>query len=249
MSPFLHHPLILNPQHSACLSLCILRSWWKPASCSARGGKPASCSARGSIFIDASATRLVAEASVKLVDGICLKLAGRRVEYSHSSSVSEYSRHFCVCNTNCGSFFLFVGKTGNAHTHGVARRRTNTLPVENRRGIDAPSCVPSGFSLPLSFKTFRCAGSTDSGPLVPGFITPGELKPFLHAGLPQPTLFPLISSYLPVGKFLELSQFIARLWKSKLTPWSIPPPRVHVLFRGLCGGKVRHNKQTPIRHP
>ncbi len=35
MSPFLHHPLILNLQHSACLSLCILRSWWKPASCSA----------------------------------------------------------------------------------------------------------------------------------------------------------------------------------------------------------------------
>ena len=166
-------------------------------------------------------------------------LADRRVEYSHSSSVSEYSQHFCVCNTNCGSFFLFVGKTGNAHTHGVASCRTNTLPVENRRGIDAPSCVPSGCSLPLSFKTFRSTGSTDSSPLVPGFITPGELKPFLHAGLPQPTLFPLITSHLPVGKFLELSQFIARLWKSKLTPWSLPPPRVHVLLRGLCGGKVR----------
>jgi hypothetical protein len=24
-----------------------------------------------------------------------------------------------------------------------------------------------------------------------------------------------------------------------LTPWSLPPPRVHVLLRGLCGGKVR----------
>jgi hypothetical protein len=184
-------------------------------------------------------TRLVAEACVMVVDGICIMLAHKLVEYSHSTSVSEYKKHFCVCNTNCSSFFLFVGKTGNAHTHDVGRRRTNTLPVENRRGIDAPSCVPSGCSLPLSFKTFRSTGSTDSSPLVPGFITPGELKPFLHAGLPQRTLFPLITSHLPVGKFLELSQFIARLWKSKLTPWSLPPPRVHVLLRGLCGGKVR----------
>ena len=56
-------------------------------------------------------TRLVAEASVKLVDGICLMLADRRVEYSQSISVSEYNRHFCVCNTRCGLFFLFVGKT------------------------------------------------------------------------------------------------------------------------------------------
>jgi hypothetical protein len=151
--------------------------------------------------------------------------------------LSEYSRHFCVCNTNCSSFFLFVGKTGNAHTHDVARRRTNTLPVEIRRRIDARYCVPSDCSLPVSFKTFRCAGSNDSSPLVPGFITPW--KPFLHAGLPQPMLFPLITSHLSVGKFLQLSQFIARLWKSKLTPWSLPPPRVHVLLRGLCGGKVR----------
>jgi hypothetical protein len=58
---------------------------------------------------------LVPEASVKVVDGICLMLTDRRVEYSHSNSVSEYNRHFCVCNTNCGSFFLFVGKTGNTH--------------------------------------------------------------------------------------------------------------------------------------
>ena len=113
------------------------------------------------------------------------------------------------------------------------------MPVEIRRRIDARCCVRSDCSLPLSFKTFHCAGSTDSSPIVPVFITPGELKPFLHAGLPQPTLFPLITSHLPVGKFLELSQFIARLWKSKLTPWSLPPPRVHVLLRGLCGGKVR----------
>ncbi len=88
-------------------------------------------------------TRLVAEASVKVVDGICLMLADRRVEYSHSSSISGYSRHFCVCNTSCGSFFLFVGKTGNTYTHGVARRRTNTLPVEIRRRIDGRCCVPS----------------------------------------------------------------------------------------------------------
>jgi hypothetical protein len=81
-------------------------------------------------------TRLVAESSVKVVDGICLMLADRRVEYSHSSSVSGYIRHCCVCNTNCSSFFLFVGKTGNGHTHDVARRRTNTLPVEIRRRID-----------------------------------------------------------------------------------------------------------------
>jgi hypothetical protein len=44
-------------------------------------------------------TRLVTEGSVKVVDGICLMMTGRRVEYSHSSSVSEYGRHFCVCNT------------------------------------------------------------------------------------------------------------------------------------------------------
>ena len=153
---------------------------------------------------------------------ICLMLADRRVEYSHSSSVSEYKQHFCVCNTNCASFFFFVGKTGN-----VGRRRTNTLPVENRRGIDAPSCVPSGCSLPLSFKTFRCAGSTDSSPLVPGFITPGELKPFLHAGLPQPTLFPLITSHLPVGKFLQLSQFIARLSHCKGVSSNLTDPSIH----------------------
>jgi hypothetical protein len=78
----------------------------------------------------------------------------------------------------------------------------------------------------------------------PGFITPGELKPFLHAALPQPTLFPLITSHLPVGKFLELSQFIARLWKSKLTPWYFATPRVHVLLRGLCGGKLRRRQIT-----
>jgi hypothetical protein len=94
-------------------------------------------------------TRLVAEASVKVVDGICLMLSDRRVQYSHSSSVSEYNRH-CVCNTNCGSFFLFVGKTGNSHTHGVAKRRTNTLPVERRRRIDVRCCVPFGCILPLS---------------------------------------------------------------------------------------------------
>jgi hypothetical protein len=81
--------------------------------------------------------------------------------------LSEYNRHFCVCNTNCSSFFLFVGKTGNTHTHDVARRRTNTLPVEIRRRIDARYCVPSDCSLPVSFKTFRCAGSNDSSPLVP----------------------------------------------------------------------------------
>jgi len=78
-----------------------------------------------------------------------------------------------------------------------------------------------------------------SDSLVPDFITPGELKSFLHTVLPQPTLFPLITSHLPVDKFLDLSQFIVRLWKSKLTHWSLPPPRVHVLLYGLCGGKLR----------
>jgi hypothetical protein len=66
-----------------------------------------------------------------------------------------------------------------------------------------------------------------SDSLVPDFITPGELKSFLHTVLPQPTLFPLFTSHLPVGKFLELSQFITRLWKSKLTP-SCLPSRLHV---------------------
>ena len=111
--------------------------------------------------------------------------------------------------------------------------------MENRRGIDAPCCVPSGCILPLSFKTFRCTGSPDSGSIIPGFITSCELLPFQDAGLPQPTLFPLVASHLPVGKFLELSQFTVRLWKSKLTPWCLPPPRVHVLLRGTCGGKMR----------
>ncbi len=142
-------------------------------------------------------------------------------------------------NTNCGSFFFVVGKTGNSHTHGVARRRTNTLPVENRRRIDSLCSVSSGCSLPLSFKTFRCVDITDSGPLVPGFITPGELLPFLHAVFPQGTLFPLITSHFPVGKFLVISQFITCLWKSKLTPWCLPPPRVHALLHGPCVRKVR----------
>ena len=133
---------------------------------------------------------------------------------------------------------MFFGKTGNTHSHDVPRRRTNTLPVESRRRIDARCCVPSGYSFPLSFKTFHGAGSNDSGPLVPGFITPGELKSFLHSGLPLPTLFPLSTSHLPVGKFLEISQFMTRLWKSSLTPWCLPSPHVHVLLRGLCGGKV-----------
>ena len=62
--------------------------------------------------------------------------------------------------------------------------------------------------------------------------------------------FPLITSHLPVGKFLELSRFIARLWKSKLTPWSLPPPRVHVLLCGLCGGKVRPLwPSSPLHYP
>ena len=135
------------------------------------------------------------------------------------------------------------------HTHGVPRRRTNTLPVESRRRIDDHCCVPSGCRLPLSFKTFRCTGSTDSGPIVPGFITPGELKTFLHTGLSQPTLFPLITSHLPVGKFLELSQFITCLWKSKLTPWCLAPRRVHVLLLGLCGGKVRPLWPSLHLHP
>jgi hypothetical protein len=108
---------------------------------------------------------------------------------SQWDSVSEYIRHFYVCNTNCGSFFLFVGKTGNTHTHGVSTRRTNTLSVESRRRIDVRWCVPSGWRLPLSFKTFRCVDSTDSGPLVPGFITPGELKPFLHSGFHNQRFF------------------------------------------------------------
>jgi hypothetical protein len=111
--------------------------------------------------------------------------------------------------------------------------------VENRRRIDDRYCVPSGFSLPLSFKVFHSVGITDSGPLVPGFVTPGELKPFLHVVLQQPTIFPLISSHFPVGKFLELPEYITRLWKSKLTPWFLPSPLVHVLLSGPCGGKVR----------
>ena len=36
---------------------------------------------------------------------------------------------------------------------------THTLTVENRRRIDASSCVLSDCSLPLSFKTFHCAGT------------------------------------------------------------------------------------------
>jgi hypothetical protein len=67
---------------------------------------------------------------------------------------------------------------------------------------------------------------------MPGFITPGELLSFLDVALPQATLFPLVVSYLSVCKLFELSQFITRLGKSKLTPWCLPPPRVHVL---LCG--------------
>ncbi len=82
-------------------------------------------------------TRLVDETSAKVVDGICVMFADRTVQYSHSLCVSEYSRHFYVCNTICGSFLCLVGKTGNKHTHVVAGRRTNTLPVENRRRIDA----------------------------------------------------------------------------------------------------------------
>jgi hypothetical protein len=31
MSPLRHHPLILKPQQSDCLFLCISRSWWYPA--------------------------------------------------------------------------------------------------------------------------------------------------------------------------------------------------------------------------
>jgi hypothetical protein len=110
--------------------------------------------------------------------------------------------------------------------------------VENRRRIDDPCCVPSDCSLPLSLKTLRCAVITDSGSFVPGFITPGDLLSFLDTGLPKPTLFPLITSHLLVDKFLEISQLITRLWKSKLTPWCLPPPHVYELLCGTCGGKV-----------
>jgi hypothetical protein len=33
MSPLRQHPLILKPQQSDCLFLCISRSWWYPACC------------------------------------------------------------------------------------------------------------------------------------------------------------------------------------------------------------------------
>jgi hypothetical protein len=62
-------------------------------------------------------TRLVAEACVMVVEGICLMLAHTLVEYSHSSSASQYKQHFCVCNTICGSLVFYVGKTGNTHAH------------------------------------------------------------------------------------------------------------------------------------
>jgi hypothetical protein len=40
----------------------------------------------------------------------------------------------------------------------------------------------------------------------------------------------LLHPHSPVGPFLELPQF---------TPACLPPPHVHVLFHGPCGGKVR----------
>jgi hypothetical protein len=40
------------------------------------------------------------------------------------------------------------------------------------------------------------------------------------------------------GEISEISPFISRLWRSKLTPWCIASLHVHVLLRGLCGGKV-----------
>ncbi len=79
-------------------------------------------------------TRTVTETSVMVVDGMCWMYADNSPDKcSQSSSVSEYRRHFYVCNK-----------------------------------------------------------------------------------LPQPTLFPLIKSHLPIDKFLEFSQFIVCLWKSKL---------------------------------
>ena len=61
-------------------------------------------------------TRSVTEVSVMVVDGICLMLTDSSPDKcSQSNSVSEYIRHFYVCNTSCGSFFFFVGKTGNTH--------------------------------------------------------------------------------------------------------------------------------------
>ena len=50
--------------------------------------------------------------------------------------------------------------------------------------------------------------------------------------------FTLVTSHLSVNKFLECSQFTTRLWKSKLNPWCLSPPHVHVLLRGTSGGKM-----------
>ena len=56
-SPFLHHPMILNPHYYVCLSLCMLRSWWKPAFC--RAGDFMSCEPHHvSSFLDADGEKV-----------------------------------------------------------------------------------------------------------------------------------------------------------------------------------------------
>ena len=69
-----------------------------------------------------------------------------------------------------------------------------------------------------------------------------------HVGFPQPTLFSRITSDTSVGKFLDLSSFIMCLWKSKLTPWCLPSPLVHVLLHGPCVWKVRPLVVVPCGH-
>ena len=72
-----------------------------------------------------------------------------------------------------------------AHRRGARGRRTrlsmHRFMLQTRSDAEASVMVVDGICLmlakTLSFKTFRWAGSTDSGPLVSGFITPGELKP------------------------------------------------------------------------
>ena len=46
-----------------------------------------------------------------------------------------------------------------------------TYPKRDR----CSSCVPSGCILPLSFQTFHCQGNSDSGSLIPDFISGCEL--------------------------------------------------------------------------
>ena len=98
----------------------------------------------------------------------------------------------------------------------------------NRRGIYAPPCVPHCCSLPL---TFHYEGNCYSGSLIRTGVSSVDVLCCLSCVwvFLNQRLFSWSCSTLFYSHSFS-SQFTTCFWKTKLTPWYLPPPVVHVLY-------------------